>query len=53
VADELPEVPQWSHSYKVFSLMAEPVAVLNIAQTFDGFDRPEVEVNIPKPRLLS
>lgn len=40
VPDELPDIPQWSHSYKIFSLMKDPVAMLKINQTFDGFDFP-------------
>ena len=53
VADELPEVPIWSHSFRSFTLMDTPVAKLDIVPTFEGFDKPEVECNIPKVRLLS
>lgn len=40
VAAELPEVPQWSHTYKSFTLMDAPVAKLTIEPTFQGFDAP-------------
>jgi len=41
-ADELPEVPIWSHSYKSFTLMEDPVAKIEISSTFAGFDKKEV-----------
>ena len=34
VADELPEVPMWSHSFRSFTLMDDPVARLDIMPTF-------------------
>jgi len=53
VADELPDVRMWSHSYRSFTLMEVPVAKLDIMPTFGGFDAPEVECHIPKLHLLS
>jgi hypothetical protein len=53
VADELPDVPMWSHSYKSFTLMDNPVARLAIQPTFEGFDKPEVECQIPHVHLIS
>ena len=47
VADELPDVRMWSHSYKSFTLMDDPVAKLDIMPTFDGFDAAEVECHVP------
>ena len=42
VADELPDVRMWSHSYKSFTLMDNPVARLDIMPTFEGFSSAEV-----------
>lgn len=53
VAAELPEVSMWSHSYKSFTLMDDPVARVNIEPTFDGFETPEVECVIPEIKLIS
>jgi hypothetical protein len=53
VADELPEVRMWSHSYESFTLLDSPVAKISIPPTFDGFDTPEVECHIPDLNLVS
>lgn len=52
-AEELPEVPVWSHSYKSFTLLNAPVARIQIPPTFEGFDTPEVECEAPTVRCIS
>jgi hypothetical protein len=37
-SEELPEVPLYSHSYKSFTLVGDPIAKIVIPSTFSGFD---------------
>ena len=53
VAEEVPEVPVWSHSYKCFTLMDDPVAIIDIPPTYGGFDSAEVECEIPEVLTVS
>ena len=43
----------WSHSYKSFTLMDNPVARLDITPTFHGFDADEIECEIPKLKIIA
>lgn len=37
-AEELPEVPIYSHSYKSFTLVGDPIAKIEIPSVWGGFE---------------
>ena len=43
----------WSHSFRSFTLLGDPVARLSISSTFEGYDMTEVECEIPKVHMIS
>lgn len=51
-AEELPEVPIWSHSYLSFTLVGDPVARLDIPPTFEGLEEGEADCKIPAVEVI-